>query len=506
MKRPFEARCIDLSTAGIKVIIINREDAHDMDLNAMDRVALTLDGGDAVSCIVDLTDTFVSPGSIGLFREIYDPINIREGDKIYLEPMGKPESIGYIRQKMAGKRHTPKEIGEIIDDLMKEELSDVELTAWITAVYIRGLDKDETIALTNSIVRSGTTLELHEKRIYDKHCIGGVAGNRTTMLVVPMITAAGLTMPKTSSRAITSPAGTADTMEVLAPVSLNKDDIEGVVNRIGGCIVWGGAVNLAAADDKLIRLRHPLSLDPRGMLLASIMAKKKAVGATDVIIDIPIGNGAKIKATNDATMLAKQFNALGASLGMNIHSLLTDGDHPIGLAVGPTMEARETLRILENENVSPELVEKSAQLAGVLMEIAGKTAMGKGRDAAMKLIKNGKANEKFRKIIEYQGGDGEIKINDVPMGEYQHTVTADAGGRIEYIDNRGISSVVRNAGAPADKVAGMYLHVEEGDRIRKGQPLFTIYAKSERKIDQAIEAYEKRKPIQLAKIILKTLD
>ncbi len=505
MKRPFEAKCIDLSTAGIRVVIINREDAHDLDLKAMDRVALTLDGGKPLSCIVDLTDTFVSPGTLGLFREIYDPLNIRTGDRVYIEPMGKPDSVMYIKKKMDGGRHTPEEIDAIIGDLMKEELSDVELTAWISSVYIRGLDKDETIALTKSIVGSGTTLALHEKRIFDKHCIGGVAGNRTTMLVVPIIAATGMTMPKTSSRAITSPAGTADTMEVLAPVTLNKDDIEAVVNRVGACIVWGGAVNLAAADDKLIRLRHPLSLDPRGMLLASIMAKKKAVGATDVIIDIPVGKGAKIKTTNDATMLAKQFNALGASLGMNIHSLLTNGEHPIGLAVGPTMEARETLRILSNENVSPELIEKSAQLAGVLLEIGGKAPVGKGRDAAMRILHSGKANEKFRQIVEHQGGDSEIRADDVPIGEHQHTVTADASGRIEYIDNRGISAVVRNAGAPADKVAGMYLHAEEGDRIRKGQPLFTIYAKSERKIDQALEAYEKRRPIRMAKIILKTL-
>jgi len=505
MKKPFKVKCVDLSTAGVRVVVLNSRDARDLDLKAMDRVALAKEVGDPVSCIVDMTDTFVPPGTVGLFREAYARGNISEDDTVYLEPMGKPKTIQYIKSKMAGKSHTTEEINAIIDSLMKEELSDVELTGWISAIYIRGLEKDETIALTKSIVNSGTTLDLHEKRVYDKHCIGGVAGNRTTMLVVPIIAAAGLTCPKTSSRAITSPAGTADTMEVLCPVNLNKDDIEEVVNRIGACIVWGGAVNLAAADDKLIRVRHPLSLDPRGMLLASIMAKKKAVGATDVIIDIPVGKGAKIKTPEEATILAKQFNALGASMDMNIHALLTNGDHPIGLAVGPTIEARETLRILDGENVSPELIEKSAQLAGVLLEIAGKVDAGQGRAMALKLIQNGEAGKKFRQMIEQQGGNGNINSNEVPMGKYDHTVVAEREGRIEHVDNKGVSAVVRNAGAPSDKVAGMYLHVEEGDKVRKGQPLFTVYAKSERKIEQALEAYKQHNPVQFARIILQTL-
>ncbi|MCK4327549.1 MAG: AMP phosphorylase [Candidatus Diapherotrites archaeon] len=506
MKTAFKVKCVDLSTAGVRVVVLNREDARDLDLKAMDRVELSTDGRQPVTCIVDLTDTFVPPGIVGLFKEAYTRGGLSDRDQVYITPKGKPTSLRYIKEKMAGKPHTEEEINGIIHDLMNEELSDVELTGWISSIYIRGLEKEETIALTKAIVASGTTLDLREKRVFDKHCIGGVAGNRTTMIVVPIIAAAGLTCPKTSSRAITSPAGTADTMEVLAPVNLNKDDIEEVVNKIGACIVWGGAVNLAAADDKLIRIRHPLSLDPRGMLLASIMAKKKAVGATDVIIDIPVGVGAKIKSPDEATILAKQFNALGASLGMNIHSLLTNGDHPIGLAVGPTIEARETLRILNGENVSPELIEKSVQLAGVLLEIGEKAAQGQGREMALNLIRSGKAGEKFRKMIEQQGGDGSIKVESIPIGEYDHTVVAQREGRIEQVNNRGISAVVRNAGAPRDKVAGMYLHVEEGDRVKKGQPLFTVYAKSERKIEQALEAYKQHEPIKFARIILQTLD
>ncbi|MCD6522354.1 MAG: AMP phosphorylase [Candidatus Diapherotrites archaeon] len=505
MKRAYNVKCVDFTTAGIKVVVMNKEDAIDLDVGAMDRIEIVKDEK-VITAVIDLTDTFVPRGTLGLFREAYTRLGAKDGDTVYVKPKEKPSSVKYIKQKMNGVRLTKEQIYEIIGDLMKEELSDVELTAFITAVYIRGLNDSETIALTNAVVDSGGKLHLNAKQIFDKHCIGGVAGNRTTMLVVPIVAAAGLTIPKTSSRAITSPAGTADVMEVLAPVSLSKDDIEEVVNKTGGCIVWGGAVNLAAADDKLIRIRHPLALDPRGMLLASILAKKKAVGATHVIIDIPIGEGAKIKTRSDAKELAKQFNGLGKALDMEVHSLLTDGDHPIGMAIGPSIEAIEILKILGGKDVSPELKEKSALLAGILLELGKVVPEGKGRDAAIKLIDSGKANKKFREIIEMQGGDPEVKPDDIEIGKISYTVRAEQSGRIEHIDNRGISAVVRGAGAPNDKRAGLYLHVEDGDKVKTGQELFTIYANSERKIDQALDVYKERRPIRFSKIILESLD
>jgi AMP phosphorylase len=504
MNLKYAAKCIDLTTAGIAVAVMHKDDAEDLDVKALDRVEVSKEGRN-VTCVVDTTTTFVGPGTVGLFREAYTRIDAHDGEELQIRVKEKPDSVRFIKQKLAGNIHPEGEIRGIIDDLMNDRLTDVELTAWITAVYIRGLDKDETVALTKAIIDSGETLNLRAKRVYDKHCSGGVVGNRTTLLLVPVVAAAGLAIPKTSSRAITSPAGSADTMEVLAPVSLSKDEIETIVNKTGGCIVWGGAVNLAAADDKLIRVRHPLALDPRGMLLASIMAKKKAVGATDVIIDIPIGEGAKLSNRQDGEILAKQFNAIGKALDMNIHSLLTNGDHPIGSAIGPALEARETLRILSGEKVSIELKDKASQLSGVLLELAGVAEQGKGPAAAMRLIDSGKADKKFREIVEAQGGDPEVKPDDVKVGDKTYTVKSDAAGRIEHIDNRGISSVVRAAGAPGDKAAGMYLHVEDGDKVSIGQPLFTIYATSERKIDQALDVYKTARPFRFSKIVLEEL-
>ncbi len=501
MKWKLKAKTIDLSTGKAKVAVMNKEDAEDMDIHGMDRIKVIVDGKESIA-VVDLTDSFVEPGTIGLFSEIYREVGAKDGDDVWVYPVEKPKSIMYIRKKMDGVKLSKPEIKQIINDLMEDKLTDVEASAFVAAAYMRGFDMDETIALTEAIVNSGETLHLRSNRIFDKHCIGGVPGNRTTMILVPIVASMGLVIPKTSSRAITSPAGTADTMEVLAPVSIERDEVERVVEKAGGCIVWGGAVNLASADDKLIKLRHPLSLDPRGMLLASIMAKKKAVGATDVIIDIPVGEGAKISTREEGLNLAEDFKRIGSRLGMNIKVILTNGDHPIGSAVGPAIEAREILKTLMGEMVSVEQRRKGCELAGILLEMGGKAARGNGEELACKLLESGKAYEKMKEIIELQGGDPEIKPEDIEIGPVSETIKAGNEGRIMHIDNKGISAIARAAGAPKDKSAGLYLHVEEGDKIKPGQPLFTLYAKTSRKLEQAMSVYESMKPFRFERIII----
>lgn len=506
VKRKMITKLADLEAEGVKVVVLNKEDAADMDLDPLDRVVLERKTGKSVTALVNLTERFVDEGEIGLYKGVYEMLEASDKEEIYVRPSDKPDSIQYIKEKLRGERLNSKKIHAIVEDLMQEELSNVELTAWITANFIRGMEKEEVVSLTEAIVGSGSTLNVASKRVFDKHCIGGVAGNKTTMIIVPIIAASGLTIPKTSSRAITSPAGTADCVEVLAPVDLCQEEIERIVNRVHGCMVWGGAMNIATADDKLIKIRHPLSLDPQGMLLASILAKKKAVSATDLIIDIPIGKGSKVGEKPEAEELARQFDDLGNKLGMNVHPIITDGDHPVGMAVGPSIEAKEVLRILGGEDVSNELREKACKLAGILLEISEKAKKGEGYEMASKLIEDGSADRKFREILEAQGGNPKVSPDDVVLGEYTHIVKAESKGKIEHIDNRGISAVARGLGAPQTHEAGLYLHVEEGSKIQPGDDLFTLYATSERKIDQAIEVYKARKPIGFSRIILEEFD
>jgi len=497
-----KAKCVDLAAGGKFVVVLNNCDAQTMDLKHLDRVRIARDGGKSISAVINISEHYVKQGEIGVFKDATDTLKIKNGQKLSVEPIDKPFSVSLIKKKMDGFPLSAGEIDNIIVDIMNGNLSEIEATAFLTTLCIRDLNREETLALTNSIVNSGTTLNLKRRPILDKHCAGGVPGNRTSMIIVPIIAAAGLTIPKTSSRAITSPAGTADSMEVLAPVCLSEDEITKVVNKTNGCLVWGGAVNLAAADDKLIKIRHPLNLDPKGVLLASILAKKKAVGATHVLIDIPMGKGSKVQTKSEADELAGEFMDLGSKLGMEIECIITPGYDPVGSAIGPALEAREVMRILQGEKVSSELREKSLVMAGILLEMVGKAPRGSGRSMANKILGSGDALKKMREIIEAQGGDPKIRAIDISIGSNFIDIFAKEEGRIHFMNNKSISAIARAAGAPADKGAGIYLHVDKGDKIKKGQKLFTIYAESERKLALAQEMAETYYPLEMDRIIL----
>lgn len=488
--------------AGRPICILNLEDSKDLGLYVSDRVEIFYNGISAVA-LIDITKSFIPEGVIAVSKEVVDILGVREGDKVDLHRTKRPQSVDYIKKKIRGEVLSASELKVIVQDIVANNLSDIELSAFVTASYVNGYNMDEIVGLTNSMVETGQQVDFGDN-IVDKHCIGGVAGNRTTLIIVPIIAAAGLTIPKTSSRAITSPAGTADTMEVLARVEFKIDELKEIVNKVGGCIIWGGALKLAPADDKIIRVEYPLSLDPQGQVLASVMAKKKSVGSDYVLVDIPEGKGAKISDKEAAGQLAKQFIELGKRLNIYVECLITDGTAPIGAGIGPALEARDCLLVLDNKGPS-DLMNKSLDLAGVLLELSGSVKRNHGRSAAEKILASGRAKKKMLEIIEAQGGDPSVKPDDIKIGEKKHTIKADCKGRIRYIDNKKISLVARAVGAPKDKTAGVYLHVNVGDCVKAGDPLFTLYSKGNGKIDDAIKIAETIQPINIGGVILDTL-
>jgi AMP phosphorylase len=339
---------IDVETGGMPVISLNEEFTKANDISPMDRVLIKTSKGRVLVAAVDTSEELIQPSEIGFFEDVWKRLKSNNGDLVTVTPVLKPESVKYIRKKMDKEELFDEEIHAIVKDIVDDRLLDVEMASFVSAAYMEGLSISETSALTKSIVETGGRLKLKKKRVLDKHCIGGVPGNRTTMIVVPIIASLGLMIPKTSSRSITSPAGTADTMETLACVSFSISELTEIVKKTKGCIVWGGAINLAAADDKLIRVRHPLSLDPEGMMLASIMAKKIAVGATHVVFDLPVGAQAKLQYLGEARHLQREFRKLGEKFKLNIDTVITDGNEPIGNGIGPNLEARDVLKVLNN--------------------------------------------------------------------------------------------------------------------------------------------------------------
>ena len=341
------------------------------------------------------------------------------------------------------------------------------------------------------MVATGKTISFGEGPILDKHSVGGIPGDKTSMLVVPIVAAAGYTIPKTSSRAITSPAGTADRVETLCPVNLSIDEIKEVVAKTGGCLVWGGALELAPADDLFIQVEYPLGIDP--MLLPSILSKKKAMGATHVAIDIPTGMGAKIKTRTEAYTLASDFVDLGKRLGLNIQCALTFGDQPLGCGIGPALEAREALATLLGGG-PPDLRDKAVSLAGMLFEMVGAE---NGRAKAEDMIDSGKAAAKMREIIAAQGGNPKVQPDDMPVGSEYAEVKSERAGKVIWLSTDNIVRIAREAGAPKEKGAGMILHAKLGETVHKDSVLFEIYAEKSSKLTSALELAKQLPPVLL---------
>nr|VDS10957.1 AMP phosphorylase [uncultured Candidatus Pacearchaeota archaeon] len=472
---------VDLSTGGPVIAILNEKDAKAMGINAAERVSVSrLKKKNQIVAVADIATSGIKPGEVGLFEEPLKQLGIKGGVRVDIGLSARPISVKHISEKLNSVELSEKKINEIIDDIMNNRLSEVEMAYFVSACYTEGLSMKETAALTNAIVYSGSVLGLKKKVIIDKHCVGGVPNNRTTPIVVPLLASLGYTMPKTSSRSITSPAGTADTVEVVAPVSLTLKKLKEVVAKTNACMVWGGSINLAAADDKLIRIRHPLSIDPEGMLLASILAKKKAVGATHVIIDIPCGYMAKFSSKKKAENLASKFVALGKMLGMKIKVVITDGSQPIGNGIGPAMEMVDVISVLKG-NGPTDLREKAVYIAVEMLKIVNeKNAEQKVLDA----LDSGRAYEKFMEIVVAQGGRKHICI---PKARNFHDIKAPKDGAVSLINNKGVAVIAKFAGAPEDKAAGIYLRVHKGDKVKKGEVLFTIYSKSKMKLNSAID-------------------
>jgi len=360
----FKVKLLEIEAGGKPIIVMDDEYASLMGIHSSDRVEITYKKENAIA-IVNVAADFPK-NTLGIYEEVRTKLKVQSGEEVEVRPAERPESLSYIRDKILGRRLQGPEIKMIVMDVVERHLSDVELASFVTALHIRGTNMDEAEALSRAMVDTGQTLDFSKAPVLDKHSIGGVPGDKATLLVVPIVSAAGFTIPKTSSRAITSPAGTADRVEVLCPVDLTSEEIRAVVEKTNACLVWGGALDLAPADDLFIQVEYPLSIDP--LLLPSIMSKKKAISADYVVMDIPAGRGAKIKTIGEAHALARDFIELGRRLDMRVHCAVTFGEQPIGYAIGPALEAREALSTLMGEG-PVDLIDKATSLAGILFEM-----------------------------------------------------------------------------------------------------------------------------------------
>ncbi|TCP14792.1 thymidine phosphorylase [Crenobacter luteus] len=482
---PLTLKWLGIDTYQEAVIYLHRdcEVCRSEGFEAQARVRVEAAGGQIVATLNVVDSDILAPCEAGLSVVAWRQLRVADGDTVRVSAEPPLDSLVALRGKIYGRRLDAAAMRAIVDDIAAGRYANIYLAAFVAACAGGRLDVDETVALTRAMVDAGQRLDWGRAPIADKHCVGGLPGNRTTPIVVAIATAAGLTMPKTSSRAITSPAGTADTMETMAPVELDLPAIRRVVEREGGCVVWGGAVGLSPADDMLIRVERPLGLDSEGQLVASVLSKKVAAGATHALIDIPVGPTAKVRSPQAAALLMTLLEHVAATLGLSTRIVLSDGAQPVGRGVGPALEARDVLAVLRREAGAPaDLAERALMLSGALLEFCGAAAEGTGIATARGLLDSGRAWRKFLAIADAQGG-----FREPPRAAHVRMVDAPCAGRVGAIDNRLVSRIAKLAGAPRDAAAGLELFVKVGDRVDAGAPLYALHAESPGELDYAFD-------------------
>jgi thymidine phosphorylase len=479
-------RRLNLDTGRENVVVISRRSKalRPEVFRGFSRVELRSNSKVLLATLLITDDGLVDADEIGLaepaFRRFGEPIN----GLVAVTPAPPPDSLDAVRAKVQGHVLSGAEIGAIVDDISHYRYSDMEVAAFLLG-SASFMTSGELLALSRAMAQAGTQLKWDRPIIADKHCIGGIPGNRTSMVVVPIVAAHGLTIPKTSSRAITSPAGTADTMEVLARVDLGVDDMREVVNACHGCLVWGGHVNLSPADDILISVERPLSIDTREQMVASIMSKKLAAGSTHLLIDLPVGPTAKLTTAMEAMRLRKLFEFVGDHFGIAVEVITTDGRQPIGNGIGPVLEAQDVMAVLSNTPEAPiDLREKSLRLAAHLLEYDPDLRGGTGYARARELLDSGAALKQMHKIIDAQG-TADCRTD---LGTLTADIPAPRDGVIEAIDCLRLNRLARTAGAPIDKGAGIKIFKKIGDSVEKGEPFYRIYACGAPEFDLAAAA------------------
>lgn len=477
-----------------EAVIYMREDCHicrSEGFEAQARVLVSRNDRSIIATLNTIETDLLQVDEASLSRYAWDFLLANEGDEIAVTHPKPIESLSYIRSKIYGNELKTKEINHIIDDVVAGQLSDIHMAMFLTATAGDRLSKKEVLDLTRAMVKTGQHLQWPSSFIVDKHCIGGLPGNRTTLIVVPIIAAFGLMIPKTSSRAITSPAGTADTMEVFAPVNLDIKTMQNVVERENGCIAWGGSVSLSPADDLLIRIERAMDLDSEGQLIASILSKKVAAGSTHIVIDIPIGETAKVRTIPRAENLKNYLETIAKELSLQTQIIFTDGSQPVGRGIGPALEARDVLAVLScDKNAPQDLRDRALILAGNVLEFSPDVTAGTGKQLAESILNSGKALKKFEAICKAQGG-----WFDIPTARYKRTIVAKKTGKVTRIDNRLLSRLAKLLGAPKSKSAGVELLTPVNTVVEKGQPLFTVYAETEGELAYALLFHQQRHSI-----------
>lgn len=485
---------IGIDTYNESIVYIRKEHVlrPSLGLHILEKVRVRKGNKEILGTLHAVNDELLGLSEVGLSEYACRKLGVVDGDRVEVEPFYYPLSFELVKDRILKRRRFKKEeIERIAEDISKGRYSNVELTAFVISLHLFPFSDDELVSFIKEVVRHGKQLKHRTYPVADKHCIGGVPGNRTSIIVVPIIAEYGIVIPKTSSRAITSPAGTADTMEIFADVEKDIDEVKKILRKEKGCIVWGGYLDFAPADDVVISVERPLSLDVESLMISSILAKKKSAGSTHLVIDIPVGPYAKVKTYERGQVLSKRVKRIAEILGMKCDVLITDGATQIGRGIGPVCEALDVLSVLKNEKDAPlDLKEKSISLAGRLIELCAGVRDGLG--IARAILESGQAFEKFERIRRAQGR----KSDPVRRG-YSFEAKAEVSGVVVSVNTYHLSALVKFAGAPRDKWAGAEVLVKPGDKVKKNDVLAVFYSSNKSALKFIKKVYKENPPFTI---------
>jgi thymidine phosphorylase len=481
---PLRARRLGLETQHEPIVFMHADCpvARSEGFAARAQVELHAAGRSALATLYQISGEVIATDEVAMSETVWHRLRVGEGETIEVRHPQPLTSMSPVRAKVYGHRLDLERLRLIIGDIAAERFSDVQLAAFVTAFSSHPAELREMTALTRAMFEVGDRLAWGSPVVVDKHSVGGLPANRTTPIIVAIVAAAGLMIPKTSSRAITSPAGTADVMETMTSVDLDIPAMREVVEREGGCIVWGGSVRLSPADDILIRVERALDLDSSTQLVASVLSKKIAAGSTHVLIDLPVGPTAKVRTEQEAEEITAHLIAVGAEFGLRVRPMVTDGTQPVGTGVGPALEARDVLAVLRRDTAAPQdLRARAVKLAGAVIELGGAAPDGEGAELAAAILDDGRALARFMAICAAQGG-----FREPPAAPLHRVLAARRSGIVASIDNRLLARLAKLAGAPRSNAAGLELHVKTGHLVARGQPLMTLHGESRGEIDYAL--------------------
>ncbi len=488
-------RKLDVRTEDTMVALINELDAGEYGVGIGDKVALELSGRrDLIYVHLDTTDSLVEEGEIGFYENVWDKYDIKFGEIVKVVLVPPSEAVQSIRKKLLGGKLNYEEVFSIIKDISNDKIGKILTTYYAAAGYSPGFDEEEMYYMTKAMASTGDTLRF-EGIIADKHSIGGVGGKGITPLVIPIVSCLdGISVPNTSTRAITSASATTDMLEVIMPMSFSKEELESFMMSHNAFMVWGGGLDLAPADDKIIQVQKPIGIESIDKFVASIVAKKLAQGVNHVIFDIPVGKGAKIETEEEYRKVESTFKRVCKKFDIKVVTFRRNVAGIDGFAVGPSLECREFLRIYERDDRrSKQLEEDALRMTAELIELCGKAGKGQGYKLAKEILESGDAFDKLKEIIKLQGGNEDISSNSLEIGGITQEVKAEESGIIKNIINKKVFEVCRALGNPRIKEAGMYFHKKPGDRVELGERLVTLYATTDSRMKLGLDVYNEVK-------------